>query len=78
MAVMTLPPEFLSQWRAKKDFTQARLAGGLGTDVRTIKRWESGDRKIPPFLGLALAAIENGLPAVGREAMIEVTGASGD
>lgn len=72
MAVMTLPPEFLSDWRARVDFTQAKLAGELGTDVRTIKRWESGDRVMPPFLGLALAAIEKGLDPVGKEAMIEV------
>lgn len=78
MAVMTLPPEYLSSWRARMNFTQARLADELGTDVRTIKRWESGDRKIPPYLGLALAAIEKGLPAVGKEAMIEVSASSGD
>lgn len=50
----------LKQWRADHDYSQARLAKVLGVASMTVTRWEMGIRSIPPFLHLALTAIEGG------------------
>lgn len=54
-----MKPADLKQWRAARAMTQARLAAILGVTDRAIRMWESGARKIPPYLWLALRAIDD-------------------
>ncbi len=49
----------LKLWRKKCGITQVELAKMLGTYQVTIARWETGARKIPFLLPLALEALEN-------------------
>jgi predicted transcriptional regulator len=49
----------LKNWRKKWSITQVALAEMLGTYQVTIARWETGARKIPFLLPLALEALEN-------------------
>jgi DNA-binding transcriptional regulator YiaG len=51
----------LKNWRQKWQVTQGALAGLLGVHRVTIAKWEAGTRGIPPFLHLALEALENRL-----------------
>jgi predicted transcriptional regulator len=46
----------LKLWRKKWGITQVELARMLGTYQVTIARWETGSRKIPFLLPLALEA----------------------
>ncbi len=48
----------LKQWREKHEMTQQQLGSLLGVFNVTIARWETGARKIPPFLHLALIGLE--------------------
>jgi predicted transcriptional regulator len=50
--------EDLKQWRKKWGITQVELARMLGTYQVTIARWETGARKIPFLLPLAIEALE--------------------
>jgi DNA-binding XRE family transcriptional regulator len=54
-----MTPEDLQAWRREQSLSQARLATLLGVDVMTVSRWERGLREIPPFLHLALRALES-------------------
>lgn len=54
----SMTPEELKQWRAKTGYTQTALAKALGVGQVCIARWETGVRKIPSFLHLALDALE--------------------
>jgi DNA-binding transcriptional regulator YiaG len=49
----------LKLWRKRWGITQVDLARRLGTHQVTIARWETGARKIPFLLPLALEALEN-------------------
>jgi predicted transcriptional regulator len=49
----------LKVWRKRWSITQVELARMLGTYQVTIARWETGARKIPFLLPLALEALEN-------------------
>ncbi len=40
--------------RAKLGLTQAQLGARLNVDMRTIRKWEAGDRKIPGAVVLAM------------------------
>lgn len=48
----------LKQWRKKWEITQVELARMLGTHQVTVARWETGARKVPFLLPLALEALE--------------------
>ena len=48
----------LKLWRKRWDITQVELARRLGTYQVTIARWETGARKIPFLLPLALETLE--------------------
>ncbi len=49
-----MKPKELQVWRAKHDFSQAKLSKALRVDVMTVSRWERGLNMIPPYLPLAL------------------------
>lgn len=69
---MTMEPAYFVAWRKRVGLTQAELAETLGVNLSAVKKWEGGERKLPPYIGLLMAAIERRLPPVGREAMYEV------
>ena len=48
-------------WRKKWGITQVKLAKMLGTGQVTVARWETGARRIPFLLSLALEALEHRL-----------------
>ena len=48
----------LKSWRHRWKVTQGKLAQMLGVHRVTIAKWQAGDRKMPPFLPLALEALE--------------------
>ena len=50
----------LKTWRADNGYSQAKLAKALGVASMTVTRWEMGIRSIPPYLHLALKALEGG------------------
>jgi len=53
-----MTPEELKHWREVNDYSQQGLATVLGVLQITIARWETGGRKIPSFLHLALRCLE--------------------
>ncbi|HFC97509.1 MAG TPA: XRE family transcriptional regulator [Thermosulfurimonas dismutans] len=53
-----LSGEELRAWRKKHGLTQAELAWLLGVSQSAIGKWETGDRKIPPFLSFTLSCLE--------------------
>ena len=50
--------EELKSWRLTRNLTQEELGEILGVAKNSVFRWEAGMRKIPPFLHLALKAID--------------------
>ena len=54
--------EQLSSWRTYHQLTQQQLADALGVDRVTLARWETAQRAIPSYLGLALETIQRELP----------------
>jgi transcriptional regulator with XRE-family HTH domain len=53
-----MTPEDLRHWRKTNQYRQQRLADALGVLQVTVARWETGVRKIPSFLHLALRCLE--------------------
>ena len=51
----------LRSWRENHNLTQSELAQHLNVKRETVTRWEIGMRSVPPFLFLALEAVENRL-----------------
>ncbi len=68
----TMDPAYFVAWRKRMGLTQAQFAAKSGDHLVTVKRWETGARKLPPHIGWIMAAIEHGLEPVGQEAMFEV------
>lgn len=56
---MTTP---LRAWRKRLGLSQLALAERLGVTKSTAAGWEQGRSQPPPYLWLALAAIEAALP----------------
>lgn len=56
---LTMTGNELKLWRKRWGITQVDLARTLGTYQVTIARWETGARKIPFLLPLALEALEH-------------------
>lgn len=59
-------------------FTQEKLSAVLHVNIYTVKKWEGGKRKIPPFMVHALAAIEAGLEPITEGILIEVSTDTGE
>ncbi len=76
--MLTMDHHYFVAWRKRQGLTQVELADKWTVNLTTMKRWETGARKLPPYIGWMMAAIENGLDPVGKEAMIEVEGSGGD
>jgi transcriptional regulator with XRE-family HTH domain len=58
VTLIMMTPEQLREWRDRNGYTQLRLAKALGVFRESIVRWETGVRKIPSFLHLALRCLE--------------------
>ena len=56
--MVTMTPAELKVARDKLELTQAALASLLGVHRIAVVRWETGVRKIPSMLRLALKALE--------------------
>jgi transcriptional regulator with XRE-family HTH domain len=57
----------LKLWRKRWGITQVELAKMLGTFQVTVARWETGARKIPFLLPLALEALEHRLNQLTKQ-----------
>ncbi len=59
-----MTPEELRRWRGAHGYTLAALAAALGVGRQTVWRWEHPEAQtaqaVPPWLPLALWAIEQG------------------
>ena len=55
-----MTPHELYQWRLQAQLTQLSLSALLGVHVITLSRWERGESPIPPYLDMALWALEHG------------------
>ncbi len=71
---VTMDVEFFVAWRKRVGLTQQQLADKLGVNLSAVKKWEGGARKLPPYIGLVMAAIEAGLAPVGASHMRLVEG----
>ena len=45
-----MSPESLRVWRIERGMTQAQLAAAVGVSARQVRRWETGENKIPKLL----------------------------
>ena len=53
-----MTPQEFREARHRLGLSQAKLATALGVNVRTVKRWESGDVDIPRTVELAMRELE--------------------
>jgi len=60
----------LKSWRQRWKVTQRKLAEMLGVHRVTIAKWEGESRGIPPFMPLALEALEHRLMKGGKDGFI--------
>jgi DNA-binding transcriptional regulator YiaG len=56
--INNMTPSELKIWRKRNGYTQTELARVLGVGQVAVARWETGVRKIPSLLPLALEALE--------------------
>ena len=49
-----MTPKELKDWREQRDLTQTALARHLEVSVGMIRKYEQGERKIPPYFWRAL------------------------
>ena len=56
--IVSMKPDDLINWRSKHNLTQIELAEKLGVTKACVSRWESGKRKLPAFLHLALECLK--------------------
>ena len=57
-----MTPQEVKDWRSAHKLSQGALAARLGVHEISVSRWERGSSPIPPFLRLALWAIDHGAP----------------
>jgi DNA-binding transcriptional regulator YiaG len=53
-----MKPDELIFWREKHGLTQGALARHIGVTRACVSQWESGERKVPAFLHLALKCLK--------------------
>jgi transcriptional regulator with XRE-family HTH domain len=58
--LLSMNPQDLIYWRELNGYTQVTLAKALGVHPMTVSKWERSVHRaeIPPFLALALRALE--------------------
>ncbi|TBH28188.1 hypothetical protein ELG63_36485 [Rhizobium leguminosarum] len=68
---LSMDRKFFASERKRLKMTQEAMAEVLSQNIYTIKKWEGGLRKIPPYMGYVLAAIEAGLEPIGKDHLVE-------
>ena len=53
-----MTPETLREWRGERGMTQAQLAAAVGVSARQVRRWETGENKIPKLLEIYTAEFQ--------------------
>jgi transcriptional regulator with XRE-family HTH domain len=53
-----MEPGELRKWREGRGLARRELAKALGVHLMALAYWEWGKRRIPPFLHLALKALD--------------------
>lgn len=48
----------LRQWRRAQGLTQQQLADALRVRRGSVGRWERGERRVPPWLTVALSGLQ--------------------
>ncbi len=61
-----MQPDELRKWREERDLSRRELAQALGVHLMALAYWEWGKRRIPPFLHLALKALDMELEKGGE------------
>jgi len=69
---LSIDRHFFASERKRLQFTHERLAATLGLNLFTPKKWSNGSRKIPPYVGYALVALEKGLEPIGADHPVPV------
>jgi transcriptional regulator with XRE-family HTH domain len=59
-------PQELRKWREDRGLARRELAEALGVHLMAVAFWEWGKRRIPPFLHLALKALDMELEKGGE------------
>jgi transcriptional regulator with XRE-family HTH domain len=55
---LIMEPQELRKWREDRGLARRELAEALGVHLMALAYWEWGKRRIPPFLHLALKALD--------------------
>ncbi|MBY5453964.1 hypothetical protein HFO91_30770 [Rhizobium leguminosarum] len=63
---------FFTAERERLGFTHEKLAATLGLNLSAPKKWATGARKVPPYMGYVFAALEKGLEPVGTDYPIPI------
>lgn len=59
-----MKPESLTAWMERLSLKKVTAANELGISRSTLDRYLDGSSEIPRYIGLACAAIAQGLPAI--------------
>ncbi|MBP2563353.1 hypothetical protein J2857_006152 [Neorhizobium galegae] len=65
-----LDRDFFVSERKRLLLTQPQIAAILFQSLDTIKKWEGGSRRIPPFVVYAFAALDAGIEPHGRDRIL--------
>ncbi|MBY5819882.1 hypothetical protein HFN60_30280 [Rhizobium leguminosarum] len=65
-----LDREFFVCERKRLQLTQPQIAAILFQSLDTIKKWEGGSRRIPPFVVYAFAALDAGIEPRGKDRIL--------
>jgi transcriptional regulator with XRE-family HTH domain len=65
-ALIALKPQVLTSWRERMGMSQRDAARALGCSRGAWAGWEAGDKDIPPYIGLAIAALALGVTPYGQ------------
>lgn len=57
----SIPPGALTEWRHRMGLSRRAASEALGCSRVALRRWEAGETPIPPYIGLAMAALSSGL-----------------
>lgn len=63
--------EELREWMGTYGYSVRGLGRALGVQYRTVQRWRDGTSKVPPYLTMALRALEGNSSAPPLPAQAE-------
>jgi transcriptional regulator with XRE-family HTH domain len=59
-----MTPASLTAWMTRLKLNKSEAASALGLARSTLDRYLAGSVAIPPYIGLACAAVAHGLPPI--------------